>query len=94
MTVALLLIDLHLTPARSLKEKRMVLNRLKKQLRAHHNLALAEVDHQDLWQRSGLALVTVSGTRDLATQCLEAACREIEEQLPGEVLSSSVEFLV
>ena len=72
----------------------MVLNRLKDRLRARFHLAVAEVDHQDLWQRSALALVGVAAERDGLEQTLNAAIESVERELPGEVLSADTEWLV
>ena len=59
MTVAVLSVELYLPMSRSLKDKRMVLRRLKDRLKAG-NVAVAEVDHHDLWQRAALGIVTVA----------------------------------
>ena len=56
MVVALLSIECHLPAARSLKDKRMVLQSVKGRLRSL-NVSVAEVEHQDLWQRARLAVV-------------------------------------
>jgi hypothetical protein len=53
-------IELFFPSARSLKEKRSILNRMKTRL-SQLNLAVAEVDGQDLWQRSSLGAAAVSG---------------------------------
>ena len=53
MTVALLSLELYLPMSQSLKDKRMVLRRLKDRLGAF-NVAVAEVAHQEVWQRAGL----------------------------------------
>ncbi len=92
MVVALLSLELFLPGARSLKDKRMVLRRLKDRL-AKFNVAVAEVEHQDLWQRAGLALVTVSTTGTQAERELAAAADEIERLEPGAVTRSSLEML-
>jgi uncharacterized protein len=47
--VATLELDLHLPAARSLKAKRSVLRPLIEGLRHRYQVAVAEVDHQDLW---------------------------------------------
>ena len=57
--VALLLIDLHFPDAGSLKAKRKELAPVKAQLHTRLGAAVAEVDHQDLWQRSTLAATLV-----------------------------------
>ena len=54
MTVALLSLECYLPMSQSLKDKRMVVRRIKDRLRAL-NVAVAEVAHQDLWQRAGWA---------------------------------------
>ena len=55
----LLSLECYLPMAQSLKDKRMVVRRIKDRLRAL-NVAVAEVAHQDLWQRAGLGVVTVA----------------------------------
>jgi hypothetical protein len=92
MVVALLSVELFLPGAQSLKDKRMVLRRLKDRL-AKFNVAVAEVEHQELWQRAGLALVTVSTTGAHAEQTLAAVAEEIERLEPGAVTRTSIELL-
>ncbi len=60
--VALLLIDLHFPEAGSLKAKRKELQSLKAQLHGRLGCAVAEVDHQDTWQRSQLSAALTSGS--------------------------------
>jgi uncharacterized protein YlxP (DUF503 family) len=43
-------IEFHIPGARSLKQKRMVLRSVKDRIR-QFNVAVAEVEHNDLWQR-------------------------------------------
>jgi uncharacterized protein YlxP (DUF503 family) len=92
MVIALLSLELHFEVARSLKDKRMVLRGIKDRIR-RHNVALAEVEHQQLWQRAGLAIVTVAATESLAEQQLEDVIGEIERSEPGTVARSEIEFL-
>jgi uncharacterized protein YlxP (DUF503 family) len=92
MVIALLSLELHFEVARSLKDKRMVLRGIKDRIR-RHNVALAEVEHQQLWQRAGLAIVTVAATESLAEQELEEVIGEIERSEPGTVTRSEIEFL-
>jgi uncharacterized protein YlxP (DUF503 family) len=92
MVIALLSLELHFAVARSLKDKRMVLRGIKDRIK-RHNVALAEVEHQQLWQRAGLAIVTVAATESLAEQELEEVIGEIERVEPGTVARSEIEFL-
>ena len=61
MLAALCTIELRIPACRSLKEKRHVIKTLTAGLRSKFNVAVAEVDHHDLWQRATLGVSTVSG---------------------------------
>jgi uncharacterized protein YlxP (DUF503 family) len=92
MTVGLLSVELFLPMSQSLKDKRMVLRRLKDRLAAF-NVAVAEVAHQELWQRAGLGIVTVASSDDVAERALSSVLSEIERLEPGVVTQSQVEYL-
>jgi uncharacterized protein YlxP (DUF503 family) len=92
MVVGLLTVELHVPGSRSLKDKRMVLRRVKDRVRKF-NVAVSEVDHQDLWQRAALAVVTVGTDQAQADRELAAAADEIERVEPGLITRTEVEFL-
>ena len=78
MVIGLLTLDLHFPGARSLKDKRQALRSLETRIRNRHNVSLAEVEHQDLWQRARIAVVGVNTDHahlesTLATVASEAA---------------------
>jgi uncharacterized protein len=93
VNVALCLVRLHLPAVGSLKEKRMVLRSLKDRLRQHYNISVAEVEHQDLWQRATLGIVGISSARGPLEQTFAAIQEEIERRAPGDVLGCDLEFL-
>ena len=79
--VAVLVIQLHFPEAHSLKAKRKELSSIKAQLQGRLGAAVAEVDHQDLWQRATLtaaltggALGTLSAAADKLERWLIARC--------------------
>lgn len=92
MVIGHLSIELHIPGARSLKEKRMVLRSVKDRLRKF-NVAVAEVDFNDLWQRAGLSVVTVSNEEAHADRELAAVVNEIERVEPGLIARTNVEFI-
>ncbi len=69
--------DLHLEGCHSLKEKRAVLQSLKAAL-GRLNLSVAEVEHQDLWQRAGIAAAAVGSDRRIVDELLHQADSVIE----------------
>ena len=91
--VALGLVELHLPDVESLKGKRHVLKGLKEKVRARFQVSVAEVDHQDLWQRATLALAYVSADARHANEVITKAMDFIEDNVEGQVLDTSVEIL-
>src|SRR5205085_8034828 len=92
MVVALLNIELFIQGSQSLKDKRMVLRRIKDRVKKF-NIAVSEVEHQDLWQRAALAVVIVSTDQAHADRELAAVADEIERVEPGLVTRTEIEFL-
>ena len=92
MVVGLLSLELFIPGAQSLKDKRMVLRRIKDRLQKL-NVAVAEVEHHDLWQRARLGIVAISTATDHAEEQLRAAADEIDRVEPGMVTRTELEFL-
>src|SRR5437867_12189102 len=91
--VALCIVQVHLPGITSLKQKRQVLRSLKDRLRDQYNVSVAEVEHQDLWQRATLGIVGIASARVPLEQTFSSIQGEVERKVPGEVLSCEVEFL-
>ena len=66
MTVAIARVTLFLGACHSLKEKRMVLRRLKDLVRGRFNAAIAEVGDNELWQRAAVGVTLVGNDRRFA----------------------------
>ena len=92
MIVGLLTLELHIPHARSLKDKRMVLRSVKDRLRKF-NVAVAEVEHQDLWQRATLGVVAIADATDAVDRALAAVADEVERVEPGLITAAHTEFL-
>jgi hypothetical protein len=91
--IGVLTLELRLENSHSLKEKRHVLESLKDRLRQKFNVAVAEIDHHDLWQRSVVAAVTVSRDRTYAEKVLRAVEDEAASQLGDALAGTSVEWV-
>jgi hypothetical protein len=63
MTIGMLVMDLFNEQFHSLKEKRQLLSSLKKRLKNKFNIAIAESDYQDLWQKAQIAIVSLGLSR-------------------------------
>jgi uncharacterized protein YlxP (DUF503 family) len=91
-TIGVLTLELRLENSHSLKEKRHVVEGLKTRLRNKFNVAVAEIDHQDLWQRATVAAVTVSSDHIHAEKVLRSVEDEAAAQLGPELAQATVEW--
>jgi uncharacterized protein YlxP (DUF503 family) len=92
MPIGLLTLEIHIADARSLKDKRRVLRSLKDCLRAHFNVSVAELDHQDVWQRSCVGVVTISSDGRHLEELLSAIAAESERILGRDLVSQDIEY--
>lgn len=92
-TIGVLTLEIHIEDAHSLKEKRHIVKGLKDRLRNRFNVAVAEIGYQDLWQRSLVSAVTVSGDHAHADSVLQTVEREAANLLGGMLVSSTVEWI-
>ncbi len=96
MPIAHLTIELRIEGAQSLKDKRQVLRRMKDRLRGSFNVAVAEMDASDLWQRATLEIVSVSDSRDYLAglmQNVERSASAIASQSGAEIVDSFLDFI-
>ncbi|HEY7648631.1 MAG TPA: DUF503 domain-containing protein [Methylomirabilota bacterium] len=91
--VAVGTIELHLPDVDSLKGKRHILKGLKERVRARFEVAVAEVDHHDIWQRATLAVACVSHDSRHANEVVSKALDFIEGNVDGSVIDTSLEIL-
>lgn len=93
MIVGIVKIVLFFPASGSLKEKRMVLRSLKARLRANFNVAVAEIDDQDKWQRSTLALATVGTDKASVNSLLSHLVNHCERATQMQLLDYEMELL-
>ena len=65
MPVGLLTLEIQLPYAHSLKERRAVLRKMRDRLRSRFNVAVAELNHEDVWQRATLGVASISDSQPL-----------------------------
>ncbi|HLR10702.1 MAG TPA: DUF503 domain-containing protein [Sporosarcina sp.] len=77
--------------AASLKDKRSVVKRMIDRTRNQFNLSIAEIDHQDLWQRTTLALVVVNRSQQVAEREIARAIQLLESNPEWEMTDYNIE---
>ena len=93
MPVGILTLEIELPYAHSLKEKRAVLRKIRDRLRARFNVAIAELDLQDVWQHATLGVVSISNSQPLLDSVFHQVLGEVENILGQDVANHSLEFL-
>lgn len=71
----------------------MILRKVKDRLRAKSNFSIAEVDHQDLWQRATLAAVSVGSNYPVLERAAQQFVREAENILADQLVDCQVIYL-
>ena len=80
--------ELHLAGCQSLKDKRRIVKSLKDRLHQRFAVAVAEVDHQELWQRAAIAAAVVSGDVHHAEEVLTACDRLVQSEPQATIITS------
>ena len=86
-------IEFIIQTAHSLKEKRAVLQRMITRTKQKFNVSVAEIDHQDVWQRTRLAVVTVSSSKEAADREMNHDIHYLQSNPEWEMLDIWREYL-
>ena len=83
--------ELRIPASASLKAKRQIVKGITGGLRAKFNVAVAEVDHQDLWQRASIGVTCVSESAFHAQKMLHEIERFVSRDGRVEILDTGTE---
>jgi uncharacterized protein YlxP (DUF503 family) len=93
VAIGILDVRLALRQARSLKDKRRIVNSLKDRLRSHFNVSVAEVDAQDMIQTASIAVVQVSGDARYARGTLERVVQMVRQDREAQLTDYSIDVI-
>ncbi len=86
-------LELRLRAVQSLKEKRHIVKSLASHLDRTFGVAVSEVDHQELWQRSTLGVAAVAPQASQLNRILHNVQRAVRERTDVELLDSDITYL-
>ncbi len=92
MVVGVASIDIHIPGSGSLKNKRHILKGIKDRVKNRFNVSIAEVDHNDLWQRTTLGVSVVTNQKQFANQVLSGVVDFIGKENGVQILDYSIEL--
>jgi uncharacterized protein YlxP (DUF503 family) len=93
MVIGTCQVELLLADNRSLKGKRKVLKSVKDRVRSRFNVSIAEIDHQDEWQRATLGIACVSSDVRLVDSVLNKVINFIETSSDATLVDYQIEIL-
>lgn len=93
MIIGVVHCECYLYNTHSLKEKRSVIKSIMTRLKQTLNVAVAEVDYQELWQRTTISIVTINDNRIIAEKELQKALALIDRTAEMERMTTEYEWL-
>jgi uncharacterized protein YlxP (DUF503 family) len=93
MTIGILTVNYHLPYSRDLKEKRQIIQSIKKTLQNQFNISISEIDHLDLWQKSMLGISTISNSKKMADRIFNKIIDKFEHFNNGYILDYNTEYI-
>jgi hypothetical protein len=93
MVVGLASIDIHIPESGSLKSKRHFLKGIKDRVKNKFNVSIAEVGHNDLWQRTTIGVSVVANDKKFANRVLSQVVEYINKENELQILDYSIEIL-
>ncbi len=78
--------DLHIPESRSLKVKRAAIRPIVDGLRHRFHVSVAEVDHQDQWQRAAIGVAVVASSDGHLREVLDSVERFVDTAANVEIL--------
>jgi hypothetical protein len=93
MILGILTVDLEIDHAKSLKDKRAVLNRVKDRVRKKFNVSIAEIEGNEVWNYACLGVVIVSNEQRFCNQVLSKVVELMDEIRDCELGEFCMEFI-
>jgi uncharacterized protein YlxP (DUF503 family) len=93
MTIGILKLSLFIHDSNSLKEKRMVLHSLKAKIRNKFNVAITQIDDEDKWQKTTLAIVGVEKDRRNMNSVLSEIINFVDNFNSAELINHEMEMI-
>lgn len=92
MVVGLVQISMRLPENSSLKGKRKLVKSLLGRLKTRFNVAAAEVEDNDLWQRAEVGLAVVGNDRRFVNSVLDKIMDYVERETEAEILDARMDI--
>jgi uncharacterized protein YlxP (DUF503 family) len=93
MVVGVCKIDFLIHDNHSLKGKRRVVKTIIGKVKSRFNLSIAEVDHNDLWQKGSIGISIIGNDRNVLNSMLDKILNYIESLNLVDIVDHSFEII-
>lgn len=94
MVVGVSRVEVFLPENHSLKDRRQATKRIVERTKAKFNVAIAEIDSTNLWQRATIGFAVVAARTDHVHAAIETIHDYIESMGVGEIIDTKSEIMV
>ena len=93
MIISVVKLLIFIPDSNSLKDKRMALRSLKNRLRSNFNISVIELDSQDKWQKSTLALASIGREEAVLNSLVSNVINYLEKDRQIQLLDYEMEMI-
>ncbi len=92
MIIGFLSLEIYIPYSHSLKEKRKRLSSLKNRLKNRYNVAFAELDYHQKWQRTKIGMVTLNNQKRLIDSLFSKIIEDTEKNIDGHIIEHQIHY--
>jgi len=93
MVVGICTMELWFPEPNSLKEKRRILKSIIDRVRSRFNVSIAEVDHNDLWQKASIGIACVANEGSHVNEVLSNVVNFVETSFDVNLIDYSIQVI-
>ncbi len=92
MVIGYLSLEFFFPYSRSLKDKRQIVQGFKEKIKKRYNVAVAELDYQDKWQRTQIGFAALNSQQSVVEEVLTRILAEARDTVEAELLDHEMRY--
>lgn len=92
MIIGFLSLEIYIPYSHSLKEKRKRLSSLRNRLKNRYNVAFAELDYHQKWQRTTIGMVTLNNQKKIIESLFSKIIADTEKNIDGHIIEHQIHY--
>jgi uncharacterized protein YlxP (DUF503 family) len=92
MIIGFLSLEIYIPYSHSLKEKRKRLSGLRNRLKNRYNVAFAELEYHQKWQRTKIGVVTLNNQKRIIESLFSKIIADTEKNIDGHIIEHQIHY--